>query len=75
MFKATPLNTRNKRIELGMQSLFLAMTILLATPVLIILTVLVYNGAPIISWEFLFEEPTNGMTAGGIFPALVGTIS
>ena len=75
MFEATPLNTRNKRIEFGMQALFLAMTILLATPVLIILTVLVYNGAPMISWDFLFTEPTNGMTAGGIFPALVGTIS
>ncbi len=24
--------------------------------------------------DFLFTEPTNGMTAGGIFPALVGTV-
>jgi phosphate transport system permease protein len=27
-----------------------------------------------ISWSFLLDEPTQGMTAGGIFPALLGTI-
>lgn len=75
MFQATDLNRRNQRIELGMRMLFLAMTVLLAAPVLVILTVLVVNGAPIISWEFLFAEPTNGMTAGGIFPALIGTVA
>jgi phosphate transport system permease protein len=42
--------------------------------VLIILGVLVVRGGPIISFDFLFTEPTNGMTAGGIFPALIGTI-
>jgi len=75
MFQATDLNRRNQRIEFGMRMLFLSMTILLATPVLVILSVLVLNGAPMISWEFLFAEPTNGMTAGGIFPALIGTIA
>ena len=27
-----------------------------------------------ISWEFLFSPPTEGMTQGGIFPAIVGTV-
>ena len=27
-----------------------------------------------ISYEFLFSNPTNGMTEGGIFPALLGTV-
>lgn len=35
---------------------------------------LVYKGAGVISWEFIFSEPTNGMTEGGIFPAIVGTM-
>ena len=35
---------------------------------------LIVKGAPVISFEFLFTSPTNGMTAGGIFPALLGTI-
>lgn len=75
MFEATPLNHRNQQIERGMRGLFLAMTLLLILPVLVILSVLVVKGAPVITWEFLTTEPTNGMTAGGIFPALVGTIA
>ena len=39
-----------------------------------ILGFIVYNGIGVISWEFLTTAPTDGMTAGGIFPALVGTL-
>ncbi|MDR3137562.1 MAG: phosphate ABC transporter permease PstA [Tannerellaceae bacterium] len=39
-----------------------------------ILGFIVYNGIGVISWEFLTEAPTEGMTAGGIFPAIVGTM-
>ena len=35
---------------------------------------LVIRGSPSISWAFLTEDPINGMTAGGIFPALFGTV-
>ena len=38
-----------------------------------ILGFIVYNGAGVISWEFLTTAPTDGMTSGGIFPAIVGT--
>ncbi len=31
------------------------------------------NGISVISWEFISEMPKSGMTAGGIFPAIVGT--
>jgi phosphate transport system permease protein len=50
------------------------MTLLLITPVLIILGTLIYKGGGIISVDFLFTNPTDGMTAGGIFPALFGTV-
>ena len=50
------------------------MTVVLVIPVLLIVGTLVVKGAPAISWEFLFTAPTDNMTAGGIFPALVGTI-
>lgn len=39
-----------------------------------ILGFIVYNGIGVISWEFIFSAPTNGMTSGGIFPAIVGTL-
>ncbi|MCB1163918.1 MAG: phosphate ABC transporter permease PstA [Candidatus Krumholzibacteriia bacterium] len=74
MFQATPLNARNRRNQRLVRLLFGVMTGLLVAPVLIILTVLVIKGAPVISLDFLLSEPTNGMTAGGIFPALIGTI-
>ncbi|NNM34486.1 MAG: phosphate ABC transporter permease PstA [Gemmatimonadetes bacterium] len=50
------------------------MTIALIVPVLLVLGLLIVKGGPALSWEFLFTPPTNGMTAGGILPALVGTI-
>jgi len=74
MFSATTLNRRNDRKELAVRWLLGAMTGLLVLPVVVILSVLVYKGGPIISFEFLFTSPTNGMTAGGIFPALLGTV-
>ncbi|NIM69267.1 MAG: phosphate ABC transporter permease PstA [Xanthomonadales bacterium] len=74
MFDASPLNRRNARNEMLVRLLLGAMTGLLVLPVLLILGTLVYKGGPIISFEFLFTSPTNGMTAGGIFPALLGTI-
>jgi phosphate transport system permease protein len=74
MFQATTLNHRNKRRQDLVRLLFLIMTSLLILPVLLILATLIYKGGPAISFEFLFADPTDGMTAGGIFPALVGTI-
>lgn len=39
-----------------------------------ILGFLVIKGAGSISWEFLTTAPSDGMTGGGIFPAIVGTL-
>ncbi|MDR0612097.1 MAG: phosphate ABC transporter permease PstA [Dysgonamonadaceae bacterium] len=39
-----------------------------------ILGFIIYQGAGVISWEFLTGAPANGMTSGGIFPAIVGTL-
>lgn len=38
-----------------------------------ILGFIVVNGIGVISWDFLTEAPADGMTGGGIFPAIVGT--
>ncbi len=74
MFGSTPLNERNRRRERLVAALLLAMTLLIILPVLLILAVLVVKGAPAVSFEFLFTEPRDAMTAGGILPALVGTV-
>ncbi|MGD9171414.1 MAG: phosphate ABC transporter, permease protein PstA, partial [Candidatus Thiodiazotropha sp.] len=74
MFAESALNARNKRVQNLFRVLFLMMTILLVVPVIIILGTLIAKGGSIISIDFLFTDPTNGMTAGGIFPALLGTV-
>ena len=74
MFEATAQNRRNRKVEGLFRLLFLWMTCMLILPVALILGVLVYRGGPAISWEFLFTQPLDNMTAGGILPALVGTV-
>jgi phosphate transport system permease protein len=74
MFAATALNASNKKVQRLFRILFMLMTGLLVLPVLIILTMLVYKGSSVLSIDFLFTAPTHGMTAGGIFPALLGTV-
>jgi phosphate transport system permease protein len=74
LFAATSLNRRNHRVQGLFRTLFGLMTLLLITPVLLILGTLVYKGGGALSMDFLFTYPRDGMTAGGLFPALVGTI-
>jgi phosphate transport system permease protein len=74
MFSESILNKKNKRIQSLYRSLFMMMTLLLILPVLIILGTLIYKGGSIISVDFLLTDPIKGMTAGGIFPALFGTV-
>lgn len=74
MFASTPRDHRNRRTQALFRILFGLMTGVLILPVVLIFGVLVVRGAPALSWDFLFTAPTNGMTAGGIFPALIGTL-
>ena len=43
-------------------------------PVAVITIYIIFKGIPAISWGFLTEMPSDGMRAGGIFPAIVGSI-
>ena len=74
MFEATLLNRRNKTTQKLFRIALGGMTGLLILPVILILGMLVWKGSSAISFEFLFTGPTQGMTAGGIFPALLGTV-
>jgi phosphate transport system permease protein len=53
--------------------LFLA-TLLIVIPVGLIVVIIIKKGLPAINWQFLTDIPRQGMRAGGIFPAIVGTI-
>jgi len=49
-------------------------TVLIVLPVGFIIFFIVQNGWKAISWEFLTAMPKMGMRAGGIFPAIIGTM-
>jgi len=53
---------------------FLALvTIMVIIPIIAVIGVIVVQGLPAISAEFLFTAPSHGMREGGIWPAIVGT--
>ncbi len=49
-------------------------TSLVVLPIVVIVGYIVAQGAGAISWEFIFGFPSHGMRAGGIWPAIVGTL-
>ncbi len=50
------------------------LTLAIVVPILLVIIYIVANGAGTVTWEFLTAAPRQGMKAGGIFPAIVGTI-
>ncbi len=48
--------------------------LVIITIVVVIITTIIIGGYKNFTWEFLTQDPTEGMTAGGIFPAILGTV-
>jgi phosphate transport system permease protein len=65
-------NTRRTQ-KIAFFFLFLA-TLLIVVPVGLIIVIIVQKGLPAINWQFLTDIPRQGMRAGGIFPAIIGTV-
>jgi phosphate transport system permease protein len=65
--------TRKRIIQKIAFSLFGAVSFLVVAVLFIILGFIAIKGIRVISWEFLTAMPDQGMTKGGIFPAIVGT--
>lgn len=49
-------------------------TLVTTVPVVLFVIILLSRGGPAIDWEFLSQGPKQNMTAGGIFPAILGTL-
>jgi len=47
---------------------------LVVVPVVLVIVFMFYNGIGAMNWSFLTTGPTNGLRAGGIMPALLGTV-
>jgi phosphate transport system permease protein len=55
-------------------ALITASAVLVVIPIIAVIAYIVVQGAGAISWEFLTARPRNGMTEGGIMPAILGTL-
>jgi phosphate transport system permease protein len=53
--------------------LLVFVAIVVIVPIIIVVGSIILQGLPAISAEFLFTAPRDGMRAGGIWPAIVGT--
>ena len=60
----------NQRTAFGF---LIASTLIVVIPVLVIIGIILFNGAGAINLEFLTQAPSQAGKAGGIFPAIVGT--
>lgn len=69
-----PAAPKNRRL---VDKVFIAMLALSVVLILAILLIIVGNiaihGAGQVTWEFVTQPPRDGLTAGGIMPAIVGT--
>jgi len=59
--------------QIGFMALRL-ITLLTVLPILGLVGYIIAKGSPALNWGFLTQMPTDGMRAGGIMPAIVGTL-
>jgi phosphate transport system permease protein len=73
VFTATPVDRRKRRNERIAQVVLGLVTLSLVVPLVAILGHLLYKAWPVLTPSFIFENPRNQMTAGGIWAPLIGT--
>lgn len=69
--KITKRKRRNQRIAFA---IFSTISYSIVALLFVILSFLIVKGIGAISWEFITEMPKEGMTEGGIYPAIIGTL-
>lgn len=68
-------NAKHKKRSQGIAFWIFRLMSLVVVGILVwILGFIIIRGIGVINWEFLTGTPRNGMTEGGIFPAIVGTV-
>jgi len=74
-FDRAPKRNLNQKLvqQVGFNMIRL-ITLITILPILGIVVYIAIKGAPAISWEFISAMPSDGMRAGGILPAIIGTI-
>lgn len=70
--KISPSDKRKLAQRLGFSGLTLA-ALVTVTPIVLVVAYVFWKGSPALSLQFFLEMPRDGMRAGGILPAIVGT--
>ena len=72
-------NPARRRAQVGWNVLWTGAsglaTLWIALIVLVLLSTIVLGGWRTVTWEFLSQNPAHGLTKGGIFPAIFGTVA
>lgn len=74
ILKLGNIDTKKRTSQKVAFSLFTLLSYLVVVILFLILGFIIINGGKVISWDFLTKAPAEGMTAGGIYPAIVGTL-
>jgi len=53
---------------------FRLVSLMVVAVLFVILGFIIFKGIHVINWEFLTAMPKDGMTGGGIYPAIIGTL-
>ncbi|HET7375820.1 MAG TPA: phosphate ABC transporter, permease protein PstA, partial [Anaerolineae bacterium] len=54
-------------------ALLTIVAVMVVLPIVFVVGYIIVKGGSAINWEFLTAAPSDGMRAGGIWPAIVGT--
>ena len=73
-FTATPFTHAKESREKWVKYIIFVVTLLMAMPVILLISYLIHKALPVLSLEFITDIPRNQMSAGGIWPAVLGTI-
>ncbi len=65
---------QKRRTQTAAFAIFKIMSYSVVALLFLILSFIVIKGIGVINWDFLTKAPEEGMTKGGIFPAIVGTL-
>lgn len=66
--------TRSNLAQMIGFNLLRGITILTVLPIIGLIIFIIIKGSPAITWQFLTTMPSDGMKAGGILPAIIGTL-
>lgn len=64
--------SNRRKQQIGFAALGAA-TLVMVLPIVLLIAYVIFAGISAISWEFLSAMPRDGMRAGGIWPAILGT--